>query len=411
MIPMSGRRLSGFLFLMGLIVSAPDALGQVASPWIGRKVITKYRAPLAVAGRGADPDHAYRVYTVEKAQGRWLRLASDQVSGWALVSQVVPLERAIAFYTKEIRNSPRPSRAYVQRGLIWGDQGENNRAIADYTQAIRLDSSDAEAFERRATAWMDKKEYEIALADLTDVIRLRPRDFRAYLDRGLAWERKGDLDRAIADFTESLRHEPENPWAYNNRGNARRAKGEFDRAIADYGEALALEPGFILAYINRGLAWGAKEDYERAIDDEDRAIRLDPKNAFAYNNRAIFHARKGRYDKAIADFTESLRLDPQLQAARSGLALMLASCPDAKFRDGKRAVELATEAYRGTRPEEPIFCSALAAAYAEAGDFARAVELQERALQLTLIPDEREELRARLSLYEEKKPYRQEPSR
>jgi len=411
MIQKSGRRFCGVIILIGILVPALDAFGQAASPWIGQKVVTKYQTPLVVAGRGGDPDHAHRIYKVEKAQGRWLRLVSDQASGWITVAQVVPFERAISFYTKEIRDNPRPSRAYVERGLIWGDKGETERAIADFTRAIRLDPFAAEAYEHRADAWLSRKEYEIALADLTDVIRLRPRDYRAYNERGIAWERKGEFDRAIADFSESIRHEPGNPWAYNNRGNARRAKGEFDRAIADYGEALALDPDFVLAYINRGLAWGAKKDYSRAIADENRAIRLEPRNVYARNNRAIFQGRKGEYERAVADFDEALKIDPTFQPARAGLALMLASCPDEKYRDGKRAVELATVAYRDSRPEEPLFGAALAAAYAEAGDFERAVELQERAIQFTPDADEKDELRSRLDLYKLKKPFRQEPAR
>src|SRR5262249_10321915 len=116
---------------------------------------------------------------------------------------------------------------------------------------------------------------------------------------------------------------------------------------------------------------------------------------------------QGEYAKAVADFNEALRLDPTFQAARSGLALLLASCPDPALRDGKRAVALATEAYESARPEEPVFCSTLAAAYAETGDFDRAAPMKEKAVRLTLNPAEQDDSRARLALYRAGKPYRQ----
>jgi hypothetical protein len=90
---------------------------------------------------------------------------------------------------------------------------------------------------------------------------------------------------------------------------------------------------------------------------------------------------------------------------------LLASCPDGKYRDGRRAVELAAEAYRGAGPVEPFFAAVLAAALAEAGDFRRAAEWQEKALRLMPESAEKEGHRSRLRLYQGQKPYRQEPGR
>jgi tetratricopeptide (TPR) repeat protein len=394
-----------------LLVAIFGPSSQAAEPdtssWIGRKVVTKYRAPLKVGHEVVAAGRVHRVYTVDKTQGSWLRLVSDHVDGWILASQVVPFDRAIEFYTGEIRNSRRPSRAYLERGLIFGDQGDQEQAIVDYTEAIRLNPSFAEAYGVRSSAWLARQEYDIALADLSEVIQLRPQDYKAYIDRGMIWARKGELDKAIVDFSESIRHEPNNAWAYNNRGSARRDKKEWDLAFADYADALRLDPKFVWAYINRGLTWGEKKEYDQAIADTSRAIALDPKNAYAYNNRAIFLQARGDYTQAEADFSEALRIDPKFQAARSGLALLLASCPDANLRDGKRAVELAREAFTASVPEVPVFCATLAAAYAETGDFGQAVSLQERAIGLSTRSEEKDDFRARLALYQSKKPFRQ----
>jgi tetratricopeptide (TPR) repeat protein len=396
---------------LGAAFRAPGADEKDDSRWVGTKVVTKYATPLMAGSRVVDPGLAHRVYNVEKASGGWLWLASGDVRGWAPVDRVVPLDRAVEYYDAEIRQSPRAARSYVQRGLAWFDRGEYDRAVADFTVAARLNPSLADAYAGRAAAWEARGEPEIALADLTEVVRLRPWDFKAFLDRGIAWERAGESDRAVSDFNESIRREPNNAWAFLNRGNVRRARKDLDRAIADYDQALKLDPRSSWALINRGLAWAARKDFDKAVADEDRAAQLDSKNAYAYHNRAVFLGSLGRYRQAADDFETALRLDPRLQAARAGLALLLASCPDEKLRDGRRAVELAGEAYRSTNPEEPSFGSALAAAYAEAGDFPRAVTLQERARGLTADPGEREEFDARLALYRAGKPYRRGPVR
>src|SRR5206468_12877415 len=62
-------------------------------------------------------------------------------------------------------------------------------------------------------------------------------------------------------------------------------------------------------------------------------------------------------------------------------AWLLATHPDPKVRDGARAVELAERACTLSERRVPIMLDTLAAAYAEAGDFARAIAAVEEALK------------------------------
>ena len=55
----------------------------------------------------------------------------------------------------------------------------------------------------------------------------------------------------------------------------------------------------------------------------------------------------------------------------------------------------------------PTILGTLAAAYAEAGDFDKAVEWQEKANKLYTDADDRKKGEDRLNLYKEKKPYRE----
>ena len=86
---------------------------------------------------------------------------------------------------------------------------------------------------------------------------------------------------------------------------------------------------------------------------------------------------------------------------------MLAVGPEG-VRDGKQAVAHATRACELTDWKKPQCLDTLAAAYAAAGDFDRAVEYQQKALSF---PDfEKEDGkggRDRLRLYMQRKPYRQ----
>ncbi len=86
----------------------------------------------------------------------------------------------------------------------------------------------------------------------------------------------------------------------------------------------------------------------------------------------------------------------------------MAACAEAKFRDGQRAVALATLPRALTKWKDPRFLSTLAAAQAEAGDFNAAVSSQTRAIELLTDQRQQDDYRSRLVLYQAKKPYRQE---
>ena len=63
------------------------------------------------------------------------------------------------------------------------------------------------------------------------------------------------------------------------------------------------------------------------------------------------------------------------------LAWLLATYPDSNSRDGAEAVRLAERACALTDRRVPAFLATLAAAYAEAGDFPRAIAAGEEALK------------------------------
>jgi serine/threonine protein kinase len=136
------------------------------------------------------------------------------------------------------------------------------------------------------------------------------------------------------------------------------------------------------------------------------AVATRPRNTAAWTHLGFALRDMGNADGAVAAFQEAVRLDPKLPHALNGLAWLLAVGPDG-LRDGKRAVELATRACERTAWKNGRVIDTLAAAYAEVGDFDKAVEYQKKALPLPELGTEvGPEARRRLELYSQKKPYR-----
>jgi tetratricopeptide (TPR) repeat protein len=128
-----------------------------------------------------------------------------------------------------------------------------------------------------------------------------------------------------------------------------------------------------------------------------------------YGNRANSRAKLKKYSAAVSDFDHAMELDP-MECYQRDYALFLASCPDAQYRDGRKGVELATRAIKKAGLDAGwAYHAALAAAYAEVGEWEKAVTAQQKALaDKSLVGDDRAKMAERLALYRARKPYRDE---
>jgi tetratricopeptide (TPR) repeat protein len=290
---------------LALILHVPVRLNaQADNNWIGKRVVQRYPAfKLQVDNQVIDTKTRLETYRVEQVNGPWLLLRAAELSGWAQADQVVPVERAIEFFTDYIRANPGDSHGYSMRAKIWlEEKKEFDIALGDYNDAIRLNPNAAEVFNNRGTVWAAKLEFDKAIADYNEAVRLDPRCTVAYFNRGIARTAKQEYDKAITDFNEAIRLDPKYVSAYDGRGIAWVAKREYDRAIADFNEAIRLDPRFVYAYNGRGVAWAAKQEYDRAITDFNEAIRLEgwkePRAVYAVILGHFAALRVGRNDQA-----------------------------------------------------------------------------------------------------------------
>jgi tetratricopeptide (TPR) repeat protein len=286
-------------------------------------------------------------------------------------TSLTALNKALAGADEIIRQNPRNTLAYVDRGNVHFDKGDFDKAVADYTEAIRLGAKGTEVYRNRAMGHAGNGEYLEALADYNEAVRIDPKHAETFHNRGLTHARQGNVERAIQDLSEAIRLDPQSAAAYNDRGVLQSRHGDPDKAVADFTDALRLRPKWPEVHHRRGNAYERKGDYEKAAADYAETIRLSTKNARACND----------------------------------LARLRAACSLELVRDGKQAVETATRACELTAWKNADYLATLAAAYAEAGLFERALELAERALNLA--SDEgKDEIRSQIALFKDRKPLR-----
>jgi tetratricopeptide (TPR) repeat protein len=258
----------------------------------------------------------------------------------------------------------------------------------------------------------ESKDHTAAIRDFEVVIRLCPKNPDGYLGRAMAKLELGDHAQADADYSEAIRLDPKAPFqVWFNRGVARSLRGDHGKAVADFSEALRLNPVNIEALLARAYSRQSldEREYEAGIADQTEAIRLEPENGEARYARGVAYRDKRQFEKAIDDFDAAVQLNGRHEDALVNAAWLRATCPDAKCRDGVKAVKLATRACELTKWEQPKCLAILAAACAEAGNFTSAVQWQEKALADAEYSRDRGDVaRQRLKLYKDGKPYHED---
>jgi tetratricopeptide (TPR) repeat protein len=225
----------------------------------------------------------------------------------------------------------------------------------------------------------------------------------------LAWLQTSYWRNSETLFTHALAVTGKNDVALNNLGIIFLDKGQLDDAIFSLQAAIDLRPENAPAHDNLAKALLKKGQPAEAMIHYRKFLELEPTNVEARNTLGTALIQQGHLREAIDQWQEVLTIQPDNGNAASNLAWVFATCPDDSIRNGTRAAELGERALRISGGKIPMIYKVLAAAYAENGRFADAVETAQRGADLATIqgnPDLASELDSNIALYRSSTPLR-----
>lgn len=210
----------------------------------------------------------------------------------------------------------------------------------------------------------------------------------AHMNLGLVLMERDQLDDAIAQFETALQIRSDDSHAHydlsralihTNLGQALAGKGSSGEAIAHFQKAIELQPNYADAHYNLGKILSQRGDVDGAIAEWRTTLSIQPEDAEAHTSLGNAFLQKGELREAVAHYEKAVAAQMPSMFALNNLAWILSTCPDASFRDGTRAVDLARRAVKMSQEKIPAFIRTLAAAYAETGRFNEAIETAELA--------------------------------
>ncbi len=272
---------------------------------------------------------------------------------------------------------------------------------------------------RVSTQMVDHALVSEAIAYLRQSVKAPPSDAHP--------ERLADVHFVLAVLLESQQQKNEaigvlrkgrrfNPTDFRIRSTLGRLLGEVgqaDQASVELAAAVRLNPEAADVRMSLAIALIQNKQIAAAADHLREVIAQRPADALAHFHLANCQRMMNNWDAAVSNYQAALKTNPDMLLAANNLAFIRAAHPQSQFRDGKEAVALAERICRQTKFRHPSFLDTLAIAYAEDGQFEKAIKAAQRAIELLQRQPDREDeikpIRARLELFQNNQVFREKP--
>ena len=324
------------------------------------------------------------------------------------------MQKAVLRYLdKAMKLKPTPRLLYVKAGALLRMK-KYSEALAAVDEYLESDPDDSKAFSLRSSINLEQGDSELAIADLDLALENAPSDDKSRSD--ILRVRMGlhlsadNQEKAIEDC-EALNEIDEGNFGLQFQlaqlylGNDQPSKGITiaDKMLEKYedgvweglpaGRAYDAAIRRIAAlrtrgdcYLNAGDHQNAVDDYELGVDMTDliaefkRSLPTPQRPQFPSTlPQELRDAILERWEAQVAELDKEYVGDAGLL---NNLSWVLSTSTFSEVRDGERAIELATLAAEITEFKQPHVLSTLAAGYAEVGEFEKAKEWIDKAIEV-----------------------------
>jgi arylsulfatase A-like enzyme/tetratricopeptide (TPR) repeat protein len=330
---------------------------------------------------------------------------------------IMALERAL-----EIR--PNYADAHFNLAVILTNTGRETQALGHFRSAAEALPDFTEAFFQWARLLATQRRYSEAAQKFQKVLDLDSERVDARYMLAKVFSRQNEFDQAIVHYRRAL-DDIAQPGAYQSLkavlhqdlGAVLFKKGQVPEAVDQLERALRIKSDLAVAHYWLAQALASQKRNDQAIVHFQQALRLQsvfPEAAKPLGRLALDESRRladaRQFPQAIDLLTDVRKLIPRNLDVTNALARYFATCPDSRLRQGQVAVRLAKQTVAASGGLNPDFLDTLAAAYAEVGDFDKAVETATQAHYAAGAGGRRDlemEIAVRVDLYRTNRPYRE----
>ncbi len=263
------------------------------------------------------------------------------------------------------------------------------------------------AYDLRGGRALETGDFAAAAAYFRQGLALEPGNASLRLRLGTALFQMGDARGALEQFEEVVRTSPEYARGHYSLAVLLQAGGRHQEAIDRFSAAVKHEPGYVRARV--GLAGALRQSgrLQEALVQYQEARRINPSFPDAAQGYAMALVRMQRYQEARDTLADAMARHPDQPMFPQALARLLAAAPDARVRDGRRALALVEGLLKKQQTLE--LGETLAMSLAEVGQYEQAAVVQRDVIAATEragLDQVARHMGENLKLYERREPCR-----
>jgi tetratricopeptide (TPR) repeat protein len=376
--------------------------------WLGEVYLAQGRAeaaaPMFVKALTLDPGlvaahfGAGRVALANKDYAGAVRHLEQAL---AVNPQVTAAHYPLAMAYRGLRDVPRAEAHLRQQGDL--QIAPSDPLMKDLDELLQS----PKAFDLRGGRALETGDFAGAAAYFRQGLALEPGSASLRLRLGTALFQLGDARGALEQFEGVVRTSPEYARGHYSLAVLLEAGGRHQEAMDRFSAAVKYEPGYVQARV--GLAGALRQSgrLQEALAQYEEARRINPSFPGTAHGHAMALVRLQRYEEARTMLADAMALHPDQPMFPEALARLLAAAPDARVRDGRRALALVEGLLKTQQTLE--LGETLAMSLAEVGQYEQAAVVQRDVIAATEragLDQVARHMGENLKLYERREPCR-----
>ncbi len=217
------------------------------------------------------------------------------------------------------------------------------------------------------------------------------------------------MDESAEAFRKAIEHRPNDFRFRRDFASLLAITGQLDEAAEQLLQSLRINSRDISVQRKLAFLRMAQGDMSAAINRFRTVLDVRPNDVACWYNLANAYRKDGQLEQAVQAYRRTLEIQPGMTLAANNLAWVLATHPQEGVRNGAEAVRWAEQVCERTRHAQPSFLDTLACAYAEIGEFEKAVATATQAVEMLEHKGESTaaaDIQVRLELFQQQQPYR-----